>query len=81
MSPLSYEIDLCFDEVLKCQWIKVEELAHSQEATSLTHLISKLLIQAKDEGFKQFDIGVHEMMMNIPQYSGSKSFKLFMRSS
>lgn len=82
MTPLSYKIDRCQDEVLKCQWMDVKKLAVSEDATPLTHLTSKLLLEAKIKGFKQFDIGMHEVDTNIPAgYTSSKSYKLFSNKS
>lgn len=81
MIPLNYDIICCYDEVIKCQWMKVEELTHSKETTPLTHLVSKLLLDARVKGFNEIDIGVREIEMNIPEYAISRSYKFFMRSS
>ena len=77
MIPLNYEINRCHDEVLKCEWVQIKELAHNKEATPLTQLTSQLLLQAMVKGFMDFDIGAHEVEMNIPEHATSKSYKLF----
>lgn len=80
MSALTYDIRRCEDEVLKCQWMKVEELATTQETTPLSHLTAQVLLKARDKGFDQFDISMQEVGMNYPDYTTSKSYKLFMKS-
>ena len=79
MTPRTYDIDRCQDEVLKCQWMRVEELAASPDATPLSHLTAQTLLKAKDEGFGQFDIAMREVEMNYPDYTTSRSYKVFMK--
>lgn len=81
MKPLTYDIHPCQDEVLKCKWMKVEELAESRETTPLSHRTAQLLLEARIKGFYFFDISEHEIEMNLPDYTASKSYKLFMRSN
>ena len=66
--------------MLKCRWMKVEDLASSQETTPLSHHVAQLLLKARDKGFQELDISVQEIEMNLPDYTTSKSYKLFMRS-
>lgn len=80
MKPQTFNIERCQDEVLKCQWMKVEELAVTQETTPLSHLTARMLLKARDKGFDQFDISMCEVEMNYPDYTTSKSYKLFMKS-
>lgn len=83
MKPLTYEISRCQDEVLKCQWMEVEELATTKKTTPLSHLVANLLLRARDggRGFKDIDIAMQEVEMNLPDYTTSKSYKLFMRTT
>lgn len=81
MKPFTYDIQRCEDEVLKCRWMKVEELASTQETTPLSHQMAQLLLKAREEGFNCFDISMHKIEMNLPDYTTTKSYKLFMRSN
>ncbi len=79
LTPYTYDIHPCQDEVIKCQWMKVEELAATQETTPLSHLTAQLLLKARDRGFDACDITMQEVEMNLPDYADSKSYKLFMK--
>lgn len=81
LKPVTYDIHPCQDEVLKCEWMKLDDLAISQVTTPLTHEIAKLLLEAEQKGFSHCDIVMHEIDMNLPDYTSSKSYKLFMRSN
>ena len=87
MKPLTHDISHCQDEVLKCRWMAVEELATTKETTPLSHLVANLLLKAREgdgeggRGFKHIDIAMQEVEMNLPDYTTSKSYKLFMRTA
>ena len=81
MKPLTYDINRCTDEVLKCEWKGVEEMAASKDSTLLTKLVSKFLLESQSKGFEHVDISEHEVKANYPQYSGTTSYKLFMRTT
>lgn len=81
MTPLTYDIQPCQDEVLKCQWMKAEELATTHEATPLSHRVAQLLMEARKTGFHRFDISMQEIEWNFPDYTATRSYKLFMRSN
>jgi 8-oxo-dGTP pyrophosphatase MutT (NUDIX family) len=80
MTPHTFDIERCQDEVLKCQWMKVQDLATTAETTPLSHMTAQVLLKAREEGFAQFDISMREVEMNYPDYTTSKSYKLFMKS-
>ncbi len=81
MTPLSFNIAPCQDEVLKCQWMGVAELAGSHKTTPLSHRVAQMLLEAKVKGLQHYDISMQEIEMNFPDYTESKSYKLFMRSN
>lgn len=89
MKPLTFNIHPCQDEVLKCRWMKLQDLAVSLEATPLSHRISKMVLERrsrKEEGerseydFKSLDIGMEEWELNFPKFSLNRSYKLFLRT-
>lgn len=79
MAPLSFNIAPCEDEVLKCQWMGVAKLARSHKTTPLSHHVAQMLLEAEVKGLQHFDISMQEIEMNFPDYTDSKSYKLYMR--
>ena len=84
MKPLTYDIHPCQDEVLKCQWMKLEELAVSPETTPLTHRLAEVILKMRSKGngfnFERVDIGMEEWPMNFPMFALNKTYKLFLRT-
>ena len=80
MTPLSYDLQPCPDEVIKCEWKGLEELVDSQEATPLTQRVSKLLLEARQDGFSRVDIGMEEWPMLFTGWTRDKTYKLFLRT-
>ncbi len=79
LKPLTFDISPCQDEVIKCKWMKVRELASSQEATPLTHRTAELLLESKVKGYDFIDIRKREIEMNFPDYTVSKYYHLYTR--
>lgn len=80
MHPNTHDIHPCQDEILKCRWMSVEELATIQETTPLSHRTAQMLLEARKKGFSTFDIRMQEVPMNFPDYTTSRQYKLFMKS-
>ena len=80
MRPNTHDIHPCQDEILKCRWMSVEELATTGETTPLSHRTAQMLLEARQKGFHTFDIGMQEVPMNFPDYTTSRKYKLFMKS-
>ena len=81
MTPLSYDLHPCPDELVRCEWMRLEELVYSQEATPLTQRVSKLLLEGRQDGFNSVDIGMEEWPMTFPGWTQDKTYKLFLRTS
>uniref|UniRef100_W5M4I6 Nucleoside diphosphate-linked moiety X motif 6 n=1 Tax=Lepisosteus oculatus TaxID=7918 RepID=W5M4I6_LEPOC len=61
LKPLSFDINFCHQECLKCEWMDVAELAKTNETTPITSRIAKLLLYGYREGFDQIDLVVKEL--------------------
>ena len=75
MKPITYNITPCPDEVIKCEWIKLDALSQADDVTPLVHKIVKLLRFGKLNGFKSIDNYCNEISSVYP---GLK-YKLFHR--
>ncbi|MEE6461623.1 hypothetical protein FKM82_001350 [Ascaphus truei] len=56
LKPLSYSINFCPQECLKCEWMDLEELAYTSNTTPITSRIAKLLLYGYQAGFQKVDI-------------------------
>ncbi|XP_075056246.1 nucleoside diphosphate-linked moiety X motif 6 isoform X2 [Mixophyes fleayi] len=56
LKPLSYRINFCPHECMKCEWMDLHELAYTSNATLITSRIAKLLLYGYKEGFHNIDI-------------------------
>ncbi|XP_053317385.1 nucleoside diphosphate-linked moiety X motif 6 [Spea bombifrons] len=67
LKPLSYQINFCPQECLKCEWMDLQELAYCSDTTPITSRIAKLLLYGYKEGFHNVDLA----MRTLPAvYSG-----------
>ena len=76
LKSLTFELHPCQDEVLKCQWMSLEELAVSEDATLFTHRIVRMLNEGRKRGMASVDIGMEEW----PSLGGKSTYKLFLRT-
>lgn len=77
MTPLTFEITPCQDEILKCQWVGLRELQLSPLATQLTNRIAELVLQGMETGFDSIDIIPEEWPSLLPGYT----YELFIRKT
>ena len=77
MKPMSYDITPCPDEVVKCQWIKVDTLSQANDVTPLVNVIVKLLRFGQMKGFESIDNSSHE----IPSVYPGLKYNLFYRAT
>ena len=75
MTPLTFEITPCQDEILKCQWVGLRELQLSPLATQLTNRIAELMLQGMENGFENVDIVPEEWPSLLPGHT----YELFIR--
>ena len=77
LSPLSFEITVCPNEIAKCQWIPLQQLRNLKDATPLTKLVSSLALQGLQNGFDDVSIKPQKMTSWVPPYD--KTFQVFHR--
>ncbi|CAN2388859.1 Nudix (nucleoside diphosphate linked moiety X)-type motif 6 [Pristimantis euphronides] len=56
LKPLSYNINFCPQECLRCEWMDLKELAYTTRTTPITSRIAKLLFYGYKEGFHNIDL-------------------------
>ena len=61
LSPLTYHIDFCPLECLRCEWLQLEELAKTSETTPITSRVARLLLYGLERGFENIDLTMEEM--------------------
>ncbi|XP_040186442.1 nucleoside diphosphate-linked moiety X motif 6 isoform X1 [Rana temporaria] len=61
LKPLSYSINFCPHECLRCEWMNLKELAYSSHTTPITSRIAKLLLYGYKEGFHNIDLTVRTL--------------------
>ncbi|KAF3838786.1 hypothetical protein F7725_010554 [Dissostichus mawsoni] len=68
LSPLTYDINFCTQECLRCEWLQLAELAKTEHTTPITARVAQLLLHGLESGFHNIDLS----MEVIPAvYSGS----------
>lgn len=80
LKPVTFDINPCQDEIRKCQWMKLTELAMSKEATPLSHRAAQLLMEGRERGYGTIDISMEEWPLNFPSYAATRTYKLFLRT-
>ncbi|KAK6493901.1 nucleoside diphosphate-linked moiety X motif 6 [Huso huso] len=61
LKPLSFDINFCRQECLRCEWMDVAELARTNHTTPITSRVAKLLLYGHREGFDKIDLAVKEI--------------------
>ncbi|XP_047441258.1 nucleoside diphosphate-linked moiety X motif 6 [Mugil cephalus] len=61
LSPLTYEIDFCTQECLRCEWLDLRELAKTNETTPITSRVAGLLLHGLELGFDKIDLTMEEL--------------------
>ncbi|KAI5097661.1 nucleoside diphosphate-linked moiety X motif 6 [Silurus meridionalis] len=61
LSPVTYEINFCRHECLRCEWMDLAELAKVSDAAPITSRIAKLLLYGLENGFESVDLSVEEL--------------------
>ncbi len=73
LTPLTFDLSPCPDEVVKCEWRSLEELVTCPHTTPLTQRMATLLLE--DSG----DIVSEEYPMLHSGWTPDKTYKLFLR--
>lgn len=61
LSPLSFTIDFCTQECLRCEWIHLEELAKTSDTTPITSRVAQMLLYGLKHGFHHIDLTMEEI--------------------
>ncbi|KAM4621934.1 nucleoside diphosphate-linked moiety X motif 6 [Polymixia lowei] len=61
LSPLTFDINFCTQECLRCEWLDLYELAKTNETTPITTRIARLLLHGLDQGFDKIDLTMEEL--------------------
>uniref|UniRef100_A0A8C5LT14 Nucleoside diphosphate-linked moiety X motif 6 n=1 Tax=Leptobrachium leishanense TaxID=445787 RepID=A0A8C5LT14_9ANUR len=73
LKPLSYQINFCPQECLKCEWMDLQELAYCSNTTPITSRVAKLLLYGYKEGFHNIDL----TMRTFPAVYSGLFYSLF----
>ncbi|XP_076005093.1 nucleoside diphosphate-linked moiety X motif 6 [Genypterus blacodes] len=61
LSPLTYDINFCTQECLRCEWLDLAELAKTNDTTPITSRIANLLLFGLEKGFNKIDLAMEEL--------------------
>ncbi|XP_033989693.1 nucleoside diphosphate-linked moiety X motif 6 [Trematomus bernacchii] len=75
LSPLTYDINFCTQECLRCEWLQLAELAKTEHTTPITARVAQLLLHGLESGFHNIDLSM-EVIRAV--YSG-KFYQLYHR--
>uniref|UniRef100_A0A8D0ENA7 Nucleoside diphosphate-linked moiety X motif 6 n=1 Tax=Strix occidentalis caurina TaxID=311401 RepID=A0A8D0ENA7_STROC len=66
LEPSSFDISFCQQECLRCEWMALDEVARTKQATPITSNVAKLLLYGYREGFDKIDITMREFPAVYP---------------
>lgn len=75
LQPLSFTINFCQQECLKCEWMDLEDLARTKHTTPITSRVARLLLYGHREGFDKIDLSMEE----VPAVYTGLFYKLYHR--
>ncbi|XP_058504929.1 nucleoside diphosphate-linked moiety X motif 6 [Solea solea] len=75
LSPLTYDIHFCTQECLRCDWLDLADLAHTDDTTPITSRVAKLLLHGLERGFDHVDLTMEE----LPAVYSGKFYQLYHR--
>uniref|UniRef100_A0A3B4EUR6 Nucleoside diphosphate-linked moiety X motif 6 n=1 Tax=Pundamilia nyererei TaxID=303518 RepID=A0A3B4EUR6_9CICH len=75
LSPLTYEINFCTQECLRCEWLDISELAKTSETTPITSRLASLLLHGLEHGFDKIDLNMEE----LPAVYSGRFYQLYYR--
>ncbi|XP_075961425.1 nucleoside diphosphate-linked moiety X motif 6 [Anarhichas minor] len=61
LGPLSYDINFCTQECLRCEWLELAELAKTDHTTPITSRVAGLLLRGLERGFGEIDLAMEEL--------------------
>ncbi|XP_003970729.1 nucleoside diphosphate-linked moiety X motif 6 [Takifugu rubripes] len=75
LRPLTYDINFCVQECLRCEWLDLAELAETADTTPITARVAKLLLHGLERGFHAIDLSMEE----IPAVYSGMFYQLYHR--
>nr|XP_046261815.1 nucleoside diphosphate-linked moiety X motif 6 [Scatophagus argus] len=75
LSPLTYDIDFCTQECLRCEWLDLAVLAETNDTTPITSRVARLLLHGLEQGFHKIDLTMEE----LPAVYSGKFYQLYHR--
>uniref|UniRef100_UPI00398F37F0 nucleoside diphosphate-linked moiety X motif 6 isoform X2 n=1 Tax=Pristiophorus japonicus TaxID=55135 RepID=UPI00398F37F0 len=73
LKAVSFDINFCQEECLRCEWMDLQELARTEHTTLITNRIAKLLFYGCREGFDKIDL----IMREFPAVYTGLLYKLY----
>lgn len=61
LRPLTYDINFCTQECLRCEWLELAELARTDHTTPITSRVARLLLRGLERGFHHIDLAMEEL--------------------
>ncbi|XP_067375614.1 nucleoside diphosphate-linked moiety X motif 6 isoform X2 [Channa argus] len=75
LRPLTYDINFCTRECLRCEWLDLAELTRTSDTTPITARIARLLLHGLERGFGEIDLSMEE----IPAIYSGRFYQLYHR--
>ncbi|KAF0039980.1 hypothetical protein F2P81_008215 [Scophthalmus maximus] len=75
LRPLTYDIDFCTQECLRCEWLPLGELARTADTTPITSRVAALLLRGLERGFEHIDLAMEE----LPAVYSGRFYQLYHR--
>ena len=75
LRPLSYAIDFCTEECLRCDWLPLAELARTEETTPITSRVARLLLHGLEHGWAAVDLPAE----TLPAAQPGRCYQLYHR--
>ncbi|CAL8269065.1 unnamed protein product [Boreogadus saida] len=75
LRPLTYSIDFCTEECLRCDWLPLAELARTEETTPITSRVARLLLHGLERGWGAVDLP----METLPAVHSGRFYQLYHR--
>ncbi|XP_027027518.1 nucleoside diphosphate-linked moiety X motif 6 isoform X2 [Tachysurus fulvidraco] len=61
LAPVTYNINFCKHECLRCEWMDLAKLAKASDGAPITSRIAKLLLYGLENGFDNIDLSMEEL--------------------
>uniref|UniRef100_H3D6A4 Nucleoside diphosphate-linked moiety X motif 6 n=2 Tax=Tetraodon nigroviridis TaxID=99883 RepID=H3D6A4_TETNG len=75
LRPLTYDINFCVQECVRCEWLDLAELAETADATPITSRVARLLLHGLERGFHTIDLSMEQ----IPAVYSGMFYQLYHR--